>query len=439
MTYQNYDSIFEQYLVDIALTSTQSDLIDDKITDTISLFLSEYGGDVDVYTQGSYAMGTTVKPLTKAQNKGNPGEYDVDVVLERSTWESAKNSLNSVNNILANEYGENVDKKLHESCERVFHSIDHSTGVSFHVDYVPIKLQGTNRNAPKRSDDIWFDSDTKLLIEWFNEYSDEFIFLPAQILILKRIRDTAGLTDILPSIIITALVCEIYQDHGSYAGDLIALLEGIVQRFNVSYSDLSITVPVLSDDLARKIKVDEYEKLQAFFKEVLPAINEALVVGDLNTLERYFSSDFPTDWGKYPVFLEPLRHRGWGLQLDGSLRNVDIEGKSRTGSQKSKRRWMFYSVGAGLEFRVPTEFDKSIYGIRWQVLNSEESGERFRRGNLFEAKAPGGGKNSNEFVNHETEQYQGEHWIKYYVYNKRTKKVGEIGRKFYVEVDNAGN
>ncbi len=439
MTYENYDSIFEQYLVDIALTSTQSNLIDEKITETISLFLSEYGGDVDIYTQGSYAMGTTVKPLTSAQSNGSPGEYDVDVVLERSDWKNANNSLNSVNNILVNEYAESVDKKLHESCERVFHSIEPSTGVSFHVDYVPIKLQGTNRKAPKRSEDVWFDSDTKSLIEWFNGYADEYLYLQSQILILKRIRDTAGLTDILPSIIITALACELYQDHGSYAGDLVALLEGITRRFSVSYSELSITIPVLSDDLARKIQDVEYEKLQIFFGDILRELKEALSIGDLISMEQYLSPDFPTDWEKNPVFLESLRHRGWGLQLDGSLRNVDIEGKSRTGSRKSKRRWMFYSTGAGLEFRVPTEFDKSIYGIRWQVLNSEESGERFRRGNLFEAKAPGGGKNSNEFVNHETEQYQGEHWIKYYVYNKRTKKVEEIGRKFYVEVDNAGN
>lgn len=57
------------------------------------------------------------------------------------------------------------------------------------------------------------------------------------------------------------------------------------------------------------------------------------------------------------------------------------------------------------------------------------------RGSLFEARRISGDKNSNEFINHETEQYNGRHWIKYYIYNKQTKRVVEIGEKFFVEVD----
>lgn len=55
-------------------------------------------------------------------------------------------------------------------------------------------------------------------------------------------------------------------------------------------------------------------------------------------------------------------------------------------------------------------------------------------GHYLKRRQRGGGKNSNEFINHETEQYSGEHWIKYYVYEKLSKRVVEIGRKFYVEV-----
>ena len=44
------------------------------------------------------------------------------------------------------------------------------------------------------------------------------------------------------------------------------------------------------------------------------------------------------------------------------------------------------------------------------------------------------GSSSNEFINHETESYDGTHWIKYFIYNKHTRKVVEIGKKFHVEV-----
>ena len=67
-------------------------------------------------------------------------------------------------------------------------------------------------------------------------------------------------------------------------------------------------------------------------------------------------------------------------------------------------------------------------------MNAEGSDDR--RGRLFEAKGKGGNKNSNEFENWETESYDGVHWIKYFIYDKRSKKVVEIGKKFHVEVNN---
>lgn len=58
------------------------------------------------------------------------------------------------------------------------------------------------------------------------------------------------------------------------------------------------------------------------------------------------------------------------------------------------------------------------------------------RSDLFEVHTACGHKNSNEFINHETEEYDATQWIWYYVYSKLTKKVVEIGQKFFVEVGN---
>lgn len=432
-----YDSLFEDYLLAIALTSSQANLIDNKLGETLSLFLTLYNGDVDIYAQGSYAMGTVVKPLTSAQSSGKPGEYDVDIVLERDSWLEAVPALNGIRRILSDVYPSNIDPKLHESCERVNHVVEEGTGVSFHVDYVPIKLKTDGRNAAKRTSNDWFPSDTKALTHWFKEEAEKHIYLPAMVLMLKRIRDYAGLTDILPSIIVTALASELYDEQSTYADELLLMLDKLAKRFSVPYDDFSVTVPVLSEELGKKLSHDEYMRLQKFFSEMNADIADAIPDGDLDAIAEYLSSDFPASWKSHPDFLQSLRSKGWALQLDGTLRVVDIEGSSKEGRVKSKIRISFWSTGSQLVFRANTDLSNDKYGIRWQVLNSEKSGTNARRGGLFKAKGPSGtnGSSSNKFVNYETEKYEGEHWIKYYIYNKQTRKVQEIGRKFFVEVD----
>ena len=211
MTYSHskltrYDSLFEDFLVNIALTRTQSSLIDETLSEAIGLFITHYN-DLDVYVQGSYAMGTIVKPLTANQSKnGVAGEYDIDIVLERSEWESPTQSLTGIREVLLDEYAQKVDDKERESCERVYHSKDSNTEVKFHADYVPILLKyNVLRYVTKRSDDSWFRSDTKELKDWFLEYVSDKPFIQGLIVILKRIRDVAELTDELPSICITSI------------------------------------------------------------------------------------------------------------------------------------------------------------------------------------------------------------------------------------------
>ncbi len=434
MMFKNFDALFEQFLVNISLTDSQSQIIESKLDETLAMFLSEYMGDVEIYAQGSYAMGTVVKPLTEQQSRNDAGEYDVDIVLERSCWNTPRSSLESLSKVLVGAYAESVDPKKRESCERVYHHEDAKTGVKFHVDYVPIKPFSQTRNAAKRSDNVWFKSDTKQLVEWFLELSMQNIFMSSLVLILKRARDVANLTDSLPSIIITAMVCNEYENQGSYADDLICLVAKIHKSLPDNLSLYTLRIPVLSDDLALKLSEEDYSMVKQFFKSLSDELPKTFFGADLEKLRHILSDDFPSDWANYPDYLESLRNRGWALQLDGSLKIVDIEGTSDTGVRKSRVRLRFFGFGEHLVFKVRKNFDRSKYGIRWQVLNSEESGARNRRGSLFEAKAAGGGKNSNEFINHETEQYSGEHWIKYYVYEKLSRRVVEIGRKFYVEV-----
>ena len=251
------DTVFEDFLINIALTQSQSDLIDDALSEAISLFMSNLN-DIDVYTQGSYPMGTIVKPLTANQSKnGVAGEYDIDIVLERESWGSPTESLMAVRNILRDIYGAQVDKKERESCERVYYSKAANTEVVFHADYVPIKscFYGAFRYVAKRSENYWSESDTKKLKEWFFEYVSDKPFLQALIVILKRIRDYANLANELPSICIMAIACKDYYQSQSYAEDVIVALRKIVDVFSLPYNQIVINIPTVNENLAKKLKL----------------------------------------------------------------------------------------------------------------------------------------------------------------------------------------
>lgn len=433
MNHSRYDSLFEEYLTNIVLTRSQASSIDRMLGDTLSLFATEYDGDVDIYAQGSYAMGTTVRPLTaKQSSNGVAGEYDVDIVLERTAWADAAGSLAKVRNVLSDEYSDKLDRRLHESCERVLQSTDDNTEVAFHVDYVPIKSAQTDRYAARRSTDEWFSSDTKQLVEWFSNIVSDSVFMPAIILTVKRMRDTAGLTDTLSSICITALVCKFYENKLSYADDLINVLDEAIQTFNVPHDELTITIDPLEDDLADRIDATQQRRILEFFINAKNVLNEGFAEADLTKLRSVLSGSFPANIEDYPIELEPLRQRGWGIESDGTLRKVEISEHQAKGTVVTRGWRKFAGVGEPLEFRANV-YDGQEYGVRWQVLNAADSPDV--RGRLFEAHRIGGGKNSNEFINHETERYDGKHWIKYYVYDKSTKRVVEIGEKFFVEVD----
>lgn len=443
MTYSHskltrYDSLFEDFLVNIALTRTQSSLIDETLSEAIGLFITHYN-DLDVYVQGSYAMGTIVKPLTANQSKnGVAGEYDIDIVLERSEWESPTQSLTGIREVLLDEYAQKVDDKERESCERVYHSKDSNTEVKFHADYVPILLKyNVLRYVTKRSDDSWFRSDTKELKDWFLEYVSDKPFIQGLIVILKRIRDVAELTDELPSICITSIVCEYYEQSESYAEDLIAILDRIVSIFSQPYSDIHIKLPTTNEDLARKIKSADCNRIRIAFQSCLSMLrNEFLLKDnpDLKNVQKHLSDDFPASLENYPECLEALRRRDIGIELDGSLKKVAISEVAKKADLIEKAAWYkFIGKGKPLQF-VASDYDKAKYGIRWQVLNAKGSADR--RGSLFKGKGKSGAENSNEFMNYETERYDGVHWIKYFIFEKQSRKVVEIGKKFYVEVKN---
>lgn len=433
-----YDTLFEDYLQNIALTSEQTSRIDEVMEDAAALFMSEYN-DMEIYAQGSYAIGTLVRPLTEHQSKnGIAGEYDIDLALQREGWGGARDTLNEVRKTLQDTYQENIDPLTHNSCERVHHYEDSTTGVKFHADYVPILHEfGKQRHAANRRGNSWFLSDTRKLVDWFHSYRQDKPFLQALIVTLKRVRDYAGLADILPSIWIVSIACSDYKDSGSYFGDLIWATNKVTEIFSFPCNNIVISLPTTGENLAAKLTEVNRQKILEFFVALQNMLNNELInkeSPDIKEIRKYLSDAFPCLVSEYPDFLESLRSQGFSIELDGSLKIYNLREIENKHYQPKNNSCQFKEKGKELKFVADEAYDGRLYDTRWQVLNA--AGSPHRRGTLFKAKSKSGreGHSENIFVNWETESYDGMHWIRCYIFDRITKRVIAISRKFYVRV-----
>ena len=76
---KRFDTIFEDFIYKLLLTKTQKERIDNAITAAER----EFGDKDEVALQGSFATGTTVKPLSESMSQdGIAGEYDVVIATK---------------------------------------------------------------------------------------------------------------------------------------------------------------------------------------------------------------------------------------------------------------------------------------------------------------------------------------------------------------------
>ncbi len=97
MNGSKFDTIFEDFIKRLVLTKTQKNRIDTTLSTARTIF-----DDIDVRMQGSFATGTTTKPLTEHTSKnGKAGEYDADIALLSRNWEAdSVEALNITRSVL---------------------------------------------------------------------------------------------------------------------------------------------------------------------------------------------------------------------------------------------------------------------------------------------------------------------------------------------------
>lgn len=286
MTPTKYDEALEDYYEAISLSQSQLDKIDSVSATMSAIMLTEYP-DSGIYAQGSFSTDTLVKPLTSVQSDGKPGEFDVDIVVERE-WSGARNSLEDTANVLKNA-GKDPDESK-QKCVRVDYA-DEPSGVGFHVDIIPTRLKGSGsgREVPVRRIDDWTDSDAKYFADWFNARCDEQPNLRKIAVILKRLRDLNGQTENLKSILVLTLAEKYYSDNNSLMTDLIATLDGINQH--VAEVNWELNNPINNDENL-SVTVEDKDSLKSFVSDITSNIDDAISSNDNEALEDIFKTGF---------------------------------------------------------------------------------------------------------------------------------------------------
>lgn len=291
MNLDKFDEPFEKYLEAITLTATQERQINSALESVLALALTAFP-EAEVYAQGSFATDTMAKPLTSKQGGGSAGQYDIDIAIESEAWDGAVDTLDDLANAVEDDdtFGTLTVDKTKNSCVRVEYPED-KTGVAFHIDLVPTKLENGKRAVPDRDAGGWKPSDAKQFAEWFNGKAEAQPGLRQIAVILKRLRDLNGLTDNLKSIMLLALVERSYYTNGTIMGDLMSVLDGVVTLLSSADQPSFLANPVNSgENLSNGI--DDYQAVRSFIVSTRDKLLSATSSDDASALKEVFGTGF---------------------------------------------------------------------------------------------------------------------------------------------------
>lgn len=271
-----------------------------------------------VYIQGSFGLGTVIKPLNDAE------EYDVDAVCELKLAGKSQLSQERLKEMLRVEMeayrrSQSMVKPLHEG--RRCWTLNYADGAQFHMDVVPalpneaslrkllearhfdarwastaIAITDNERPDYFQITDDWPRSNPKGYLEWFrsrmivvlNERKRELAKsihasvedipdyrvrtpLQSSVMILKRHRDMMFAKDEINccpiSIIISTLAAHAYNGESDVAAALLSILSGMERHIQRDHANRAI-IPNPSDPLENfgDKWAEHPEREQAFYR-----------------------------------------------------------------------------------------------------------------------------------------------------------------------------
>lgn len=421
----NFDAAFEDFIRSIVLAKTQRNRIDQTLNAAKDIF-----SDRQLTTlQGSFATGTTVKPLTEKQAKDSiAGEYDADIAIVDSAWHSeSSDSLDEIANLLEARYGDKYCGALKkDSCERVVFAPDSNTSVGFHADYVPLKNMNNTLHKAARSTGLWESSDTLEIIRIYTEFSQNHPFASSCLIMLKRWRDYNLHTSDISSIFLQACVLNFYEDRGSYVDDLKHLTNCIYNAIELGLDVLIVDTDgrPLTENLVKKIRN------AGGVLHDLDALKNTLCSNSvsLDQLAERFSDDFPVNDSDYPVEIETLRGYGYSYDTTSGVEMYNVDTFHTTSgklvSYDFGRRLFGFKNSLSIKLKITNRKELASDGdlaARWRVTNDPIKAKHNIRGALMSRNA------DNEFILKESAQYDGIHKAEEFVFRKVSKKIVGYG------------
>ncbi len=296
-TYMKLNQHFGKFVNDvISLDKTRVDRID-KALSHLSDFCSNdeevSKAKIDLYLQGSYALGTGIKPIK--------GEFDVDVVLLLDVNQRPydQQSAQSILKWLAARA--RTDKKWQGTISQEKRCVRITYAGDFHIDIVPaIPYTGTIIGIPNRNEDSWELSNPKGYSDYFaGENQKAKTDIRHIVKLFKWWRDKKFAEKSRPSsMLLTTLVCFSYPAEVSSLAEAFTVEMENLKRMCDNYtSKPPVKNPSLnSEDLARDWDDDAYSYFKDKVAEAAQKAREALENGDAEKSKELWSSvlpDFP--------------------------------------------------------------------------------------------------------------------------------------------------
>lgn len=299
------DDILKRITESLQLNQSRRKLVEERYN-AVSSFIEESNGifqNAEIYSQGSYRLGTTVKP-----RQGE--EYDLDFVVQiNKDWN--KMSFSQVYNefkelMKSNGNWENLVKEK-SRCVRLDYADE------FHMDIIPTCTESIYNNqnrimVPDKKEHSWVISNPEGYAKWFESkyIAQKSIYLhnyyegmeiraaqdlpkddpnhlkqPLQhaVQIIKRYRDIyfEGKEELAPSsIVLTTLVGELYRNENT----IYETLNRVIERFELAieekksmFQQFHISNPVLPEEIFTK-EWDDKPKLFIAFVDFIQALRE---------------------------------------------------------------------------------------------------------------------------------------------------------------------
>lgn len=413
----------------------------------------------DIYIQGSFKLGTAIKPLTE------DGSYDIDIVcnfteLNRLT-QTQKKLKTELGNVIENYIDEKNMKNKPIESSRCW-TINYVDESNFHVDILPsVPYLGTkndeiaitdkrNQSYDKVSTD-WEISNPKGFAEWFKDQSkfqehkieylrkiqenkiyasieeipDYKIKTPLQriVQLLKRHSEVMfeeNLEYKPSSIIITTLAAKVYSKSISISQNFVELLIDIISslQMGIDYDGGKPCVynPVNTSEKLSE-KWDKDEKYFILFLEWMEQIRTDFNIDnrDMTIKDRtfYIKRSLSKNNGDIGILLKDLYYHKKLKWTKIDLRDVKIK------AYYSWKGFRFKEIKSGtalnkngeLRFEVITN-NPNNYDIYWQITNTGDEAKSVNclRGDFYESKIEQGKK-----VRTETTLYLGRHYVEAYL------------------------